>query len=37
MLESVSTGQKVLKGFSVSCSTLHTPATLVLGLGEKTC
>lgn len=37
ILETVRTVQKVLKGFSVSCSTLYTPATLVLGLGEKTC
>lgn len=36
MMESVSTEKKVLKGFSVSCSTLHTLNMLVLGLREKT-
>lgn len=37
MVESGSTVQKGLKGFSVSCSTLHTPGTLVLGWEKKTC
>ena len=32
---SMSTMQKVFKGFSVSCSAPHTPTTLVLRLGEK--
>lgn len=35
LMGSMSTWQKVFKGFSVSCSASHTPTTLVLRLGEQ--